>query len=412
MATTHHPNGKVAFVTGANGITGNALIEHLIRQPASEWSKIVITTRRVPKWPLWQDPRVRFIALDFLKPADELVQLMKPLCHDVTHAFFASYVHNMDFAKLKNDNVPLFQNFLLATDQASKSLQRVILHTGGKHYGLHLGPVEVPVHEGMARYEDYGENFYYIQEDFMFDLAAKRGWHWNVIRPMGIIGYTPAALEMKLKSRGSGNGMSMALTVAIYFLTCRELGQIPMFPGNKFFYNAVDDVSYAPSIADMSVWASTNEHTKNEAFSHNNGDYIVWKYFWARLGEHFGMEIPEVSDSEWTASGETQKMESQIQMVEWAKDKKPVWERVVAKNGGNPEAFDWATWDILDWGLGESWLAMTTVAKARKFGWTRFDDTHDTWIQTFRSFENAGVLPASAPIEKRATGIRPHPGGR
>lgn len=72
---------------------------------------------------------------------------------------------------------------------------------------------------------------------------------------------------MKLKLRGLGNGMSMALTVAIYFLTCRELGQIPMFPGNKFFYNAVDDASYAPSIADMSVWASTNEHTKNEAFS-------------------------------------------------------------------------------------------------------------------------------------------------
>lgn len=94
--------------------------------------KIVITTRRVPKWPLWQDPRIRFIALDFLKPADELVELMKPLCHDVTHAFFASYVHNMDFAKLKDYNVPLFQNFLLATDQSSKSLQRVILHTGGK----------------------------------------------------------------------------------------------------------------------------------------------------------------------------------------------------------------------------------------------------------------------------------------
>lgn len=37
MASTYHPNGKVAFVTGANGITGNALIEHLIRQPASEW---------------------------------------------------------------------------------------------------------------------------------------------------------------------------------------------------------------------------------------------------------------------------------------------------------------------------------------------------------------------------------------
>lgn len=70
-----------------------------------------------------------------------------------------------------------------------------VLTPCNQHYGVHLGPVEVPVHEGMARYEDYGENFYYIQEDFMFDLAAKRGWHWNVIRPMGIIGYTPAGMS-------------------------------------------------------------------------------------------------------------------------------------------------------------------------------------------------------------------------
>lgn len=85
-------------------------------------AKVVITTRRVLKWPLWQDHRIKFIALDFLKPADELIQLMGPLCHDVTHAFFASYVHDIDFAKLKDYNVPLFQNFLLATDRSSKSL--------------------------------------------------------------------------------------------------------------------------------------------------------------------------------------------------------------------------------------------------------------------------------------------------
>lgn len=146
-----------------------------------------------------------------MKPVEELVEQMKSLCHDVTHAFFASYVHDTDFAKLKTYNVPLFRNFLTAIDQSSKSLQRVILHTGGKvrepsspgsakltvcdqNYGVHLGPVEAPVYEGMARYEDYGENFYFAQEDFMFDLAAKHGWHWNIIRPMGIIGYTPAGM--------------------------------------------------------------------------------------------------------------------------------------------------------------------------------------------------------------------------
>lgn len=85
--------------------------------------------------------------------------------------------------------------------------------------------------------------------------------------------------------------MSFGLTVALYFLLCKEAGQVAHFPGNKFFYNAVDDQSYAPSIADMSVWASTQEHTKNEAFNHNNGDYIVWKYFWPRLAGYFGLEV-------------------------------------------------------------------------------------------------------------------------
>jgi len=37
---------KVAFVTGCNGISGNAIVEHLIRTPKTEWSKIIITSRR------------------------------------------------------------------------------------------------------------------------------------------------------------------------------------------------------------------------------------------------------------------------------------------------------------------------------------------------------------------------------
>lgn len=58
---------------------------------------------------------------------------MAPFCHDVTHAFFASYVHCADFTKLRDYNVPLFDNFLTAIDTvAAKTLQRVVLHTGGK----------------------------------------------------------------------------------------------------------------------------------------------------------------------------------------------------------------------------------------------------------------------------------------
>ncbi|KAM0332013.1 hypothetical protein ACHAQA_002279 [Verticillium albo-atrum] len=396
------PNAKVAFVTGANGITGNAIIEHLIRQPASEWSKIVITSRRTPTQVFWQDPRIRFIALDFLKPVDELVEAMKPWCHDVTHAFFASYVHSADFAKLRDYNVPLFKNFLGSIDTVAwNSLQRVCLSTGGKHYGVHLGPIEVPIHEGMSRYDDHGENFYYPQEDYLFDLASKRDWNWNVIRPNAIIGFTPA-----------GNGMSAALTLAIYILTCREMGEVPVFPGNKFFYNSVDDASYAPSLADMNVWAATSEHTKNEAFNHTNGDVIVWKYFWPKLGRYFGIEFPETQD--WKASGEGERMEHNFLMTQWAKDKEPIWKRVVEKHGGNVEAFSWGTWDFFDWAVGKAWFTIGSVSKARKFGWTRYDDTYETWIETFRSFENAGILPLAIeqplPMADVKTKRSPHPG--
>lgn len=85
--------------------------------------------------------------------------------------------------------------------------------------------------------------------------------------------------------------MSQALTLALYMITCKEMGVIPKFPGNKFFYNSTDDCSYAAGIADLSVWASTQEHTKNEAFNHVNGDTFVWRYFWAQIGKYFGLEV-------------------------------------------------------------------------------------------------------------------------
>ena len=89
------------------------------------------------------------------------------------------------------------------------------------------------------------------------------------------------------------NGMSEAITLALYMLVCKELGQIPTFPGNKYFYNSVDDSSYAVGLADISVWATTHEHTKDEAFNHVNGDTFVWRYFFRKIGKYFGMDVSD-----------------------------------------------------------------------------------------------------------------------
>lgn len=95
---------------------------------------------------------------------------------------------------------------------------------------------------------------------------------------------------------------------------------------------------------------------------------------------------------------------NEFDLIEWAKDKRPVWEAIVKKYGGKAEAFDWGTWGFFMWATGKSWLTIGSTEKARKLGWSRLDSTHDGWIETFRSLENAGILPRAS--EVRAAGRR------
>lgn len=108
-------------------------------------------------------------------------------------------------------------------------------------------------------------------------------------------------------------------------------------------------------------------------------------------------------------------MANNFSMVDWAKENKDVWQGVVTKHGGHPDAFQWGTWDFFDWWVGKAWSTIGSVSKARKFGWMRYDDTYDTWVETFRSFENAGILPFQQPVfpdsqdTLSSKPIRPHP---
>ncbi|KAL2831202.1 hypothetical protein BDW59DRAFT_169906 [Aspergillus cavernicola] len=246
----------------------------------------IVITSRSPLKNYWQDPRVDFVAIDFLAPLDEIIRTMTGV--------------------LKERNTPLFDNFLTAIDTvAGPALQRVCLQT-----------VDVLPVEEMPGYDDNGLNFYYLQEDFIFMLHAQRNWSWNVIRPNSIVGFTPAK-----------NGMSEAVTLALYMLICKELGEVPRFPGSKYFYEAVDGAH------------------KNEAFNHANGDTLC-----ALILTY----IPK--QTEWPELGENKAMTYSFRMGEWAKNKRAVWEKVCEKHGGDKEAFNWA--------VGKAWLTISSINKA------------------------------------------------
>ena len=71
--------------------------------------------------------------------------------------------------------------------------------------------------EGQPRVP--GENFYYVQEDILFDAAGRFGFHWSVARPHTIIGYAP------------GNAMNSGRPSAVFAtLVGRPAGRFA-FPG-------------------------------------------------------------------------------------------------------------------------------------------------------------------------------------
>lgn len=127
---------KVAFITGGNGITGSAITEYLAANTAKEeWSEIIVTSRS-PFKTLVNDPRIKFVPLDFTKDANTLVTEMADICRPVTHAYFSSYVHRDDFEELNSANQALFENFLSAIVRVAPELQSVALQTGGKYYNV------------------------------------------------------------------------------------------------------------------------------------------------------------------------------------------------------------------------------------------------------------------------------------
>lgn len=373
---------KTAFITGANGITGTAIIEKLAATGKEEWSRIVASSLS-PLQTRVKDDRLTFVPLDFTKPGEELVPLMKETCADVTHAYFSSYVHHDDFKQLNQANATLFENFLDALLAVAPKLESCVLQTGGKHYNVHLGPVPSPAREAEPRREPPFGNFYFHQEDYLISRQRGQSWRWNVIRPEAIIGHTVKP-----------NGMNEALTLALYFLVCKELNNEAIMPTNQIYFEGYDDLSDARLIADITIWASTNSRAGNEAFNVTNGDYFSWKYMWPRVANHFGASASPDQDFKLPRpkAGATQ---LEFSLEEWSKDKKEVWDRICDKAKCPEAKASWkaATWAFQDWVFQRGWSATLSVNKAREFGWTGHIDSFVSMKDAFDSFVDMGQIP-------------------
>lgn len=374
---------KVAFITGGNGITGSAILEYLVKNTKpDEWSRFIVTSRSAFKTTV-HDDRISFLALDFSQDSKTLSNKMSAECGDVTHAYFSSYVHKDDFTELNQANQALFENFLDALLAVAPKLESCVLQTGGKHYNVHLMPVPSPAREVEPRAESPIGNFYFQQEDYLIERQRGQRWRWSVIRPEAIIGYT-----------SKPNGMNSALTYALYVLVCQELGGEARMPTNQRYWEGYDDVSDSRLIADQTIWASTTPDAGNQAFNITNGDYFCWRYMWPRIVTHLGGHAThnQVFTKPRPNEGEVQ---LELSLAEWAKDKRPIWDRICERRGCPQAKASWdaATWAFQDWVFQRTWSATLSINKARKFGWNGHIDSFQSFTDAFAKFVELGQIP-------------------
>jgi nucleoside-diphosphate-sugar epimerase len=273
---------KQAVVVGALGVIGRYIVERLLEQ--DDWA-VVGLSRRVAE----SGPRYRHISVDLLDrqaTAEKLGSLS-----ETTHIFYAAFQAAAGAAAGYASNIApnreMLVNAVGAIEQASRSLRRVVLVTGTKYYGSHLGPFKTPARESDPRHMP--PDYYFDQIDWLTAFQRDKGWDWVELRPQTLCGFAP------------GTPMSLAPAIAVYAAISKELGLPLRFPGKPGAYAAIYQVTESAHFANAALWAATEPRCSLEAFNITNGDYFRWRHLWSKLAAAFDMPVGDPQTISLTA---------------------------------------------------------------------------------------------------------------
>ena len=362
---------KVALIAGATGIIGHNLAQHLLGPNAvSKWAKVYgISRRKSPFLP----EAVHHVSCDLQDQSDAETKLGQ--LNDVTHVFCAVWLNMTKEEDNIRVNSALIQNLL---DGLTCPLKHVVLVTGTKYY---TGPfeylpqiprealalVETPFKERMPRVPL--PNFYYAQEDILFDQAEKRKFTWSESRPCTVIGYAPTSQ------------MNLGTTIAVYASICKYAGLPFTFPGPAEGLDIFTDVTDARLLAEHLEWEAITPAAQNEAFNAVNGDIFRWCFLWREVAKYFGLEAEEHSGNA-------------IDMEEFAIKYASVWDEIVVKHQLKPyklnEIFQGWFANVI---LGATTSYMSDMSKSRERGFLQYQSSEKTFLQLFDKLREEKIIP-------------------
>jgi hypothetical protein len=306
----------------------------------------------------------------------------------------------------------MLDNFLQALEKtgAAKNLKRIILVTGAKQYGVHLGVPKNPMEESDPWLTDskYPPNFYYNQQNILHSFCKKQGIEWTVTYPNDVIGFA------------KGNFMNLVTSLGLYASISKEMGKDLEWPGSEKFYTKFDCFTSSRLHAQFCLWAAMEPRAANEAFNVVNGDVESWQNMWPKVAQHFGIKVkpdqfsgpaPDESKMDMdpspplsvlaTKAGlvgspalEQNRVEQRIDLVKWSQreDVKEAWKKLAKREGLEEDGFEKATWTFLGFVFGRNFDLVISMSKARKMGWTGYVDTWEAIESVFGELEGAGVL--------------------
>lgn len=312
----------------------------------------------------------RRVAVD-LTDRDATIKALSGL-DDITDLFLCIWKMHATEADNVRVNRAMLEN-LFAGLPAAAPVGYCALVTGLKHY---LGPFESyatsrpysPFLESQPRLPV--DNFYYAQEDVVFDQAARRGFRWTVHRPHSMIGFA------------LGNAMNMAVTLAVYASICRETGRPFVYPGSAAQYAAVTDVTDARILAKQLVWSASTPEVANIPLNIANGDVFRWHWLWARIAEYFGLEPAEHPGHP-------------VPLQEQMADAGPIWDDMVKKYGLEPWPVNKiASFWHSDADLGREIECFTDMTNSRRLGFTAYQNTVESFTDVFDELRARRIIPA------------------
>ncbi|KAI7341453.1 hypothetical protein KC315_g66 [Hortaea werneckii] len=405
-----------ALVIGATGISGFNTIRSLLESP-HRWRSIYAASRNPPSDAMLsllsaeQRAKIKHVPVDLTGSADDIAAAFTKAEVKADHVFFYGYIHPkgrsaMDPATadiLMETNVPIFQNFLAALEISNLKPKRILLQTGGKNYGGHIGRARVPYIESDPQPQHLAPNFYYPQEEALFAFCVRHPeTDWNIIMPFGVIGTAPTG------------GMNTLAPFAVLAAVQAEKGEPLQFGGDLEEWQEEGCWSSARLTGFLSEWAVLEEKCRNQRFNAVDGCAISMDRLFEELARWYAVEKGvrgPVSDDPadfktvQLAGGEKaplgygppSKIRMSSSVVEWTKDEanRRAWKGIMDASRGqlNVDVFESGLdFEMADFGLYR--IGQPSVAKLRRFGFNGFVDTMESTFEMYQEMARMGILPA------------------